>query len=235
MSTTQFTDGVSLTAASWFNDVDTATYSYLTSVSGTNTIAATGPANLAYAAGQVFRFIPAATNTGATTLNITPSGASALGAKNVFCNGAACTGGELVSGVPAVVIYDGTQFNIQAGKLSRKVVSFTIDSSTASGTQAVTGVGFKPTSIRVIMGVSGGGSRASIGMSDGSSEGCVYNAHNTSANTWGTASNLIYADSGVGTNYAGVISSFDADGFTISWTKTGSPTGTLVLYAECFR
>lgn len=92
----------------------------LTSVAGTNTITATlatsgsvtfGPTALA--AGMKFLLTPAVTNTGATTLNITsPNGGSALGAKNVFAGGAACVGGELVAGVPAVVEYDGTQFNI---------------------------------------------------------------------------------------------------------------------------
>lgn len=92
----------------------------LTSVSGTNTITATlasagsvtfGPTSLS--AGMKFLLVPANTNTGATTLNITsPSGGSALGAKNVYANGAACVGGELVQSVPAIVEYDGTQFNI---------------------------------------------------------------------------------------------------------------------------
>lgn len=81
---------------------------YLTSPAGTNTITATAtPTPSAYAAGQAFEFIPAATNTGATTINI-----SSLGAKNIFFNGAACAGGELVIGVPTRIIYDGTQFNI---------------------------------------------------------------------------------------------------------------------------
>lgn len=85
----------------------------LTSVAGTNTITATGAAALAaYATNQIFTLVPANTNTGATTLNITPSGGAALGAKNVFANGAACAGGELVQNVPVIVLYDGTQFNI---------------------------------------------------------------------------------------------------------------------------
>lgn len=113
MTTTAFVDGSTLTAAAWFNDVDTASYAHLTSPSGTNTVAATGPASMtAYAAGQRFTFIPANTNTGATTLNITPSGSSALGAKNVFNGNAACVGGEIVASVPCTVIYDGTQFQI---------------------------------------------------------------------------------------------------------------------------
>lgn len=108
MSSTLFVSGVSVSAAPWFNDVDTAAYNYLTSVSGTNTITATGPTSMtAYAAGQMFKVVPAATNSGATTLNI-----NSIGAKNVFYAGAACVGGEIVISVPVLVLYDGTQFNI---------------------------------------------------------------------------------------------------------------------------
>jgi hypothetical protein len=81
----------------------------LSSVAGTNTITATAAGLTAYAAGQEFAFIPANTNTGATTINIT-----SLGAKNVYWNGAACVGGELRQSVPAKVRYDGTQFHIIA-------------------------------------------------------------------------------------------------------------------------
>lgn len=115
MTTTSFTNGVTLTDAGWFNDADTATYSHLTGVSGTNTIAATGPVSCAaYAAGQRFEFIPANSNTGATTLNITCNSV-ALGAKNVFSGGVACVGGEIAQNVPCLVVYDGTQFNIIGG------------------------------------------------------------------------------------------------------------------------
>lgn len=83
--------------------------SLLTSVAGTNTITAalTPVALAAYGTGQQFVFVPANTNTGATTLNI-----DSLGAKNVFFIGAACVGGELRASVPVLVEYDGTQFNI---------------------------------------------------------------------------------------------------------------------------
>ena len=79
----------------------------LSSVAGTNTITASNTNLGAYATGMSVRFIPANSNTGATTLNI-----NSLGAKNVFVHGAACVGGELKSGVPVVVEYDGTQFNV---------------------------------------------------------------------------------------------------------------------------
>lgn len=108
MSSTLFVTGVTASSAAWANDADTSVYNYLSSVSGTNTITATGPTSMtAYAAGQMFKLVPAATNTGATTVNI-----NAIGAKNVFSGGAACIGGELVISVPSLVVYDGTQFNI---------------------------------------------------------------------------------------------------------------------------
>jgi hypothetical protein len=115
MATTDFTNGVTLTDAGWFDDVDTTAYSVLTGVAGTNTITATGAATYSYAATRTpIWFIPANTNTGATTINVTPDGGAALGAKNVFWNGAACVGGELRQNVPAAVIYDGTQYHIIA-------------------------------------------------------------------------------------------------------------------------
>jgi len=113
MADTAYTDNVTVVYAAWLNDVNTVTYSPLTSVAGTNTVTATGPSTLsAYAANQRWVITPAATNTAAVTLAITPSGGSVLAARNVYRNGAACVGGELVSGVPAILVDDGTQLNI---------------------------------------------------------------------------------------------------------------------------
>lgn len=98
----------------------------LSSVSGTNTITATCTGLTAYASGQVFRFTPANTNTGATTLNVT-----SLGAKNVYFRNAACVGGELIANVPVVVQYDGTQFQILSGSPSLEIGTV---QATTSGT-----------------------------------------------------------------------------------------------------
>lgn len=103
---------------------------YLTSPSGTNTITATAPLSLAaYTAGQTFRFIPANTNTGATTLNV-----NSIGAKSVFINGAALEGGELVASIPCEVIYDGTQFHILGGAPRGWVL---LDSQSASSSSSI--------------------------------------------------------------------------------------------------
>jgi hypothetical protein len=139
MSTQTYVNGVTLTDAGEFNAFDSVAYSYLTSVAGTNTITATGPANMTLAAPQrPVVLVPAVTNTGATTLNITPSGGAALTAKNVFSGGFALTGGELVAGVPVSLVYDGTQYNILG--VASGSTSFTGTLTGVSGT--VTGTVF---------------------------------------------------------------------------------------------
>ena len=139
MATQTYTNGVTLTDAGEFDRFDSVAYSVLTSVAGTNTITATGPASYTYAATRPpVWFIPAVTNTGATTVNITPSGGSALGAKNVFSNGAACVGGELQAGIPVGLVYDGTQLNIVGGP--NQILLGTEQASTSGTTIDFTGI-----------------------------------------------------------------------------------------------
>jgi hypothetical protein len=62
----------------------------------------------AYAAGQTFRFIAAANNTGAVTINI-----NSIGAKAVTKQGTtALVSGDIVSGSTVTITYDGTQFQL---------------------------------------------------------------------------------------------------------------------------
>lgn len=99
---------VSSTDSARLGDVQGNTSSTVTGIAGTNTITgSTTPGLTAYATGQVFKFVPAATNSGATTLNI-----DSLGAKSIFWNNAALVGGELQINVPVSVYYDGTQFQL---------------------------------------------------------------------------------------------------------------------------
>jgi hypothetical protein len=89
--------------------VQDGTFQYLTSVSGTNSITAIAPISMtALVAGQTFRFVAAATNTGAVTLNI-----NSLGAKSITKNGTtALTANDVVINGVVEVIYDGTQFQL---------------------------------------------------------------------------------------------------------------------------
>jgi hypothetical protein len=75
------------------------------------TIAANRTTTSAYA-GESFTFKAGATNTGALTVNITPSGGSARGVVAVQKNGAALAGGEIVSGGIYTIRYDGTQYQL---------------------------------------------------------------------------------------------------------------------------
>lgn len=79
-----------------------------TTSSGTNTLTLANPRPFgSLASGLWCVFWPGNANTGACTF--APDG---LTAKNVFANAAALKGGEFNPAVPAIVVYDGTQWNL---------------------------------------------------------------------------------------------------------------------------
>lgn len=240
MATQTYTDSVTLTAAAEFNRFDTAAYPVLSGVSGTNTILATGPSNYALSSAMPpMILIPAVTNTAATTLAITPSGGAALTAKSVFYNGVALTGSELKLNVPVVIAYDGTQFNILSpvvGAGTKKVVVTTYDVST-TGSLGITGAGFKPSSYAIYASIDST-SAFSIGMSDGTATGTMYDRNPDGAGTYGNTSSSSYVaalSTGGATQATLAHSSMDSDGITLTKAKSGSPTGTARLMILMFR
>lgn len=108
MTSTFYSPGT-VVSSTWLNDADTATYNYLTSVAGTNTITATGPVSmLSYTAGDRFYFTPAVTNTGAVTINI-----SGLGVQPITKNGSNnLIAGDLRVGNVHEIVYDGSLFQL---------------------------------------------------------------------------------------------------------------------------
>lgn len=102
----------------------------LTSISGTNTITATGPLGMtAYASGQRFTFKAAGANTAAVTLNV-----SGLGAKSVFKNGltANLEPGDIPAANAVVhVFYDGTQFQLLSPTFSPTRGAVTVQAPTS--------------------------------------------------------------------------------------------------------
>jgi hypothetical protein len=69
------------------------------------------PALTSYSAGQMFYFVAAGDNTGAVTINI-----DSLGAKSVTRDGStALVAGDIVSGEVALIVYDGTRFQLLNG------------------------------------------------------------------------------------------------------------------------
>ena len=151
MATYKFTGlgtGSALTDSASVTNVVNNTGRFLTSVSGTNTVVGTATPTPAYAVGQVFTFVPAATNTGAVTLNV-----SSVGAGAVQLAGAALTGGELVANVPVSVyvtattpvfeIIQPTQFtdaraHIVGATDSTKKIRFEVDGLTTATTRVIT-------------------------------------------------------------------------------------------------
>ena len=123
--------------------------------------------------------------------------------------------------------YSDTRFNIG---------SFTRDISTASGTQVITGVGFEPKSIDIITLVDSVAGLASWGVVSGLTDRCMFDLNNSTANSYswegGSSITLLVGASDV---YKGQVSAVSSDGFTVTWTKTGTPTGTAVILWRAFR
>lgn len=128
--------------------------------------------------------------------------------------------------------FDGTSLNFRdassttdllAGGGAFKVDNFVRLTSTASGTQAITGVGFQPK--LVIFFASGGADPASsVGADDAIESHSLANNHNETAENFQFVNNAIRMRYTSGDRYDGEIQSMDSDGFTIIWTKTNSPT-----------
>jgi hypothetical protein len=81
----------------------------IATVSGTDTLTGSlTPALAAYATGNLFSFVAAATNTGAVTINL-----NSLGAKSVTKQGStALAAGDILIGQVSLIEYDGTRFQL---------------------------------------------------------------------------------------------------------------------------
>ena len=107
---------------------------------------------------------------------------------------------------------------------------FTRDTSLASGTQAVTGIGFRPSSI--LFHARQTGDEVSWGFGHSSSDREIH--LDVGAAISGSTNRSIFLTDGAN-SYQGDILSLDADGFTVSWTKSNSPTGTATINFMAFK
>lgn len=127
-----------------------------------------------------------------------------------------------------------------SARLLSKIKTITRDLTAVTGTVAYTGVGFQPTSMVAQGAVASTTINVSapyfliFGMSDSSKTSMSISLGAGSFITNGT--NFIELVDATGANsQVATISSYDADGFTLSWTKAGSPTGTATIYVLCYR
>lgn len=122
-------------------------------------------------------------------------------------------------------------------RLLSKIKIGTRDLTAATGDVSYTGVGFTPTAL---IGFAKNGASASWGAVDSAKTGdgvnyktgTGYYGHSTD----GYGANLLFViDMGSGNFQTATVKTYDADGFTLTWTKTGSPTGTAAFTIQCFR
>lgn len=111
---------------------------------------------------------------------------------------------------------------VNALETGKKLIATTHDVS-VTGDQEITGVGFQPTAC-ILFSAEDGSTEASWGLIDPSGdESCIVQKAD---GTFSQAAVVQYHYTD-GANYASAIyKSWDADGLTITWSKTGSPTGT---------
>ena len=214
----------------WWNRIN-ATYA---STGSANAYVLTPTAALAaYVTGEIYSLRANFTNTASATLNISGLGAKTI--KKYTAGGKVNLGaGDLVTGQPVQFCYDGTDMVLMAAPTAPKKGATSRDLSLATGTQAITGVGFKPRYVQFFANVTGNAA-TSIGQDDGGGAACIFNEHNILANTWNRNATIsIFMRMGSGVQQTATIQSMDADGFTISWVKTGAPTGTADIYYVAF-
>jgi hypothetical protein len=183
------------------------------------------------------------------TLNQDTTGSSAS------CTGNAATASSIIVGSDA----DGDMYYRASGVLARlakgtgndkqfmnaagtapewangiAIISATRNMTAAAGDVAYTGVGFKPSCIIAL---------ASIDTSQVSSSGFAFNTVNyASSSTPGSGvfkfqpvPSLIYLQTDASAYQSAKVKTMDSGGFTLTWVKGVSPTGTATLYFLCFR
>lgn len=128
---------------------------------------------------------------------------------------------------------DGITVHSLGGILSAETIvrvgSFSRDMSLPSGNQSIAGLGFQPKSILFFASKGTATQTASNGVDNGLSRFANF----LRSEGWAadSTSSIVLVDGPGNLQYAKVVS-FDPDGFTIAWNKSGSPTG--VVYVGYF-
>lgn len=218
------------------------------------------PAITSYSTGYRFAFKAGFTNTGACTINVSGLGAKSLVSQGgaaliagqiitgnvymiaydgtnfyvdeIITSANAISGASLYS-LPNIPAGAGVipSANLPAAAVTKfKMISTTKDIST-TGAVATTGAGFTPKGL-IVFGAINGGTVGVWGMT--TSVATHYGIYKASGSTTiSDTVSFVYVDMGGGAVASAVLTSFDADGFTLTWSKTGSPTGTITLVFMC--
>ncbi len=212
---------------------------------------------------QIFNYLTAGVDTLAnnsvTSAKIVDATIATADIANNAVNGTKIAMGSDAQG--DVIYYDGTDYvRLGAGTSGQflktngtssnpewdaattiEVGGFSKDTSDATGTQEINLTGaFKPIAVTLQAFEDGTGPatntlEASLGFDDGTRTHCNY--IDAANDLWTSRTDFsIYDEENTATDtYQGKVSSFDSDGFTITWTKVGTPTGTLKIKFMAYK
>ncbi len=114
-----------------------------------------------------------------------------------------------------------------------KIITVSRDLTVATGSVAYTGCGFSPRLLVATGGVNGATSQYMMFSGISASGGGAGTAGLGGTTVLVAGVFIQVVDATVGNSQSATVSSYDADGFTLSWTKTGTPTGTATFYVAC--
>jgi hypothetical protein len=166
-----------------------------------------------------------------STGDLTLTGDNTYSGDNTF------SGNVTFTSIPAMITSTQTlNGTVTLSPASIYMGSFTKDTSDVSASVSYTGVGFKPRAV-IFFAVESSAisSETSWGLDDGILSHAIADTDVTTEDAYQVCSFSIDIIQGAGIEYTGNTSSFDANGFTISWTKTGAKTGTETVYYIAFR
>ena len=120
---------------------------------------------------------------------------------------------------------------IPSSTISSQIISLSYDISTANGNLAITGVGFAPQTVISFQTISNTPKWSfGMGTKPDNDYHCTVNNYLNNNDNAADESNLISIyTSNDPIRAQATIGSWDNDGITLAWTKTGSPTGTAVI------
>lgn len=115
-----------------------------------------------------------------------------------------------------------------------KRLETTRDMTAATGSVSYTGIGFRPKKITIL--ASNVASAWSDGFCDENlDENVMYTYGDAGRIGWVETDLIIKVWAAAASGQKARVTSLDPDGFTLYWTKNGTPTGTLYLYVLCER
>ena len=114
-----------------------------------------------------------------------------------------------------------------------KVGTFTYNMNEASGNKAITGVGFKGGALICFASIQDTPYAWSAGFSDGATHGSIVKQVQATV-VMQVSGVLINIGKTSGESQTAVLSSFDADGFTLAFTKTGAYAGADAMTVKWF-